>query len=123
MAHAAREISVGRTDAFHRRIHPAESIDRPAETRGAARILSHLHAGIDENLPHRFVTPARGLQIVDDLRSRGHAERIDDDAFALQDPGELEEIAGLPTGAGTDISAIQFHVGQFLGGFRWPGSG
>src|SRR5205809_828414 len=43
MAHPAGEVAVGGADAFHRRIHPAECVDRPAQASRATGVFRHLH--------------------------------------------------------------------------------
>jgi len=42
MAHASREIPVGCADTFHRRVHPPERVDRPAETSCATCVFTVL---------------------------------------------------------------------------------
>ena len=95
----------------------SESIHRPAQAGGAAGILGHLHARIDQDLPDGFAPPAQRLQVAHDLRRGRDAEGIDHDSFVLQQPGEFEEVAGLAAGAGADIGAVEFDVAHFFGFF------
>src|ERR1043166_1517097 len=104
MAHPSWEIPIGGADALERSVHPTESIDRPAQASGATGVFSHLHAGIQENLPDGLFTPPRGLQVVHDFGRGGNAEGVNDDALAAQHAGEFEKVAGLAPGAGADIS-------------------
>src|SRR4051812_25305286 len=115
MTHAAREITVGRADAFHRRVHATERIDWSTEARGAAGVFGHLHACVDEDLPDGLIAPTRGLEVVNDFRRGGNAEGVDDDFFAAKHAGEFEEVARFAAGAGTDVGAIKLGVAHGLG--------
>ena len=53
VAHAAGEVAVGRADAAHRRVQPAEGVARPAQA-GGARRLADLGAGRQEDLFQRL---------------------------------------------------------------------
>ena len=113
-------------DAFHRRVHAAKGIHRPAETGGAAGIFRHLHAGCHEDFPDRLLIPMRRLEIVDDFRSGRHTEGIDDYFLAAQDARHFHELAGRATGARTHKGAIQFGTAHFfrqlaLAGVRMTG--
>ena len=110
VAHAAGEITVRGADALHGCVHAAEGVHRAAQTCGATGVLGHLHSGVDEYLPHCLFAPQRGLQVVDDLRCRGHAKGVDRHPLALQHVGELQEVARLPARAGADVGAVQLHV-------------
>ena len=99
VAHAAGEVPVRGADAFERRVHPPKRVHRAAQARGAAGIFGHLHPCGDQDFPNCLVVPSRCLQVMNNLRCRGHAEGVNRHAFAAQDARELKEVAGLTAGA------------------------
>ena len=114
MAHAPGEIPIGRADAFHRRVHAAERVGRPAQASRTTGVFSHLHAGLDQDLPDRLVAPTRRLQVANDFRRRGHAKRVDGDTSAADDAGEIQKIARFAARAGADVGAVEFDMIEFL---------
>src|SRR5688572_30215167 len=114
MTHPAWEIAVSCTDALQGRVHSPKRIHGPSQAGGTPGILGHLHAGCDEDLPDRLFTPQGVLQVMNNLGRGWNPKGVDSHMPPPQNPGKLQEVAGLAAGAGTDVSAVELDVAHFF---------